>query len=109
MDRLDFEKINEIKALEDSIRSFEGFNAEKNSVARLKYLLLGCTIFVASLIAFTILELPFESYIVGMTLGVSVILIQHGAVLGKTTFYAKHTMKYVDLDAMRKRLNELET
>ena len=62
MDRLDFEKMNEIKALEDSIRSFEGFNAEKNSSTRLKYLLVGCTIFVASLIAITILELPFESY-----------------------------------------------
>ncbi|MDR6984904.1 hypothetical protein J2X32_003559 [Rheinheimera pacifica] len=107
MEQLDFEKINEEKALEDSIRNLEGFNAEKNNSVRLKYLVIGCVIFIASLTVFTVLRLPIESYIVGITMALGVILIQHGAILGKSTFYAKHIIRYVDLESMRSRLNEL--
>ena len=108
MNSEDIEKLNEKKALEESLKGIEAFDEIKLKNKRTKYLVLGALLFLASFVSLINLELPFEAFLVGAGIAISIVFIHFATFVGKTTFYAKHTSKYVDLEAMRKRLNELE-
>jgi len=108
MNSTNIELINEKKALEESIKSMESFNESVSKSRKTKFLLIGAFLFLVSFTVLIKLQLPFEAFLIGVGIAFSVVFIHFASLIGKTAFYAKYTQDYVDVEAMRKRLGELE-
>ncbi|QOL24975.1 hypothetical protein LP316_11745 [Thalassotalea sp. LPB0316] len=108
MNSQDIEKLNEKKALEESLKGLEAFDEERLKNKRTKFLALGALLFLISFATLINLNLPFEAFLVGAGIAISIVFTHFATFVGKTTFYAKYTNSYVDIKAMRKRLDELE-
>ena len=108
MNSKNLDKLNEIKALEDSLKSIESFDPDNMSKQSKTLLIMGGVLFIISLILLFQLSLPFESYAVGACLAISMVLLHFSSFLGKTAFYTRYTRNYLDIKAMKKRLKELK-
>jgi hypothetical protein len=109
MDLLEIEKLNEYKAISESIKGMEAF--EKGSAANIKkYLfIIGSLVFISSFIALIVLKMTLSTYLIGMGFGISTMMMHLATTIGRHQFSMKYTSKYVDVESMKQRLVELET
>lgn len=109
MNKDEIEKLNEIKALSESLSAMEKFDLEKSLNQRKQLLQAGIVIFIMAFVMAFFFDLNVASLAFVGVIAIAFIFINQAIMIGKTSFFAKYTNQYVDLERMKNRLNKLSS
>ena len=109
MDLQEIERLNEHKALSESIKGLEAFDRDSFSNLKKYLFIAGALVFISSFAVLVVLKMTLATYLIGMGFGISTMMLHLATIIGKHQFSAKYTSKYVDIESMKIRLSELET